>query len=426
MEVSGSKWYQLSTDVGSCGAYVVQNGAVLMARPKPEPRSTRRSFGRLRQFRSGRWKAAYTGPDGKLYEAPQTFGASIDAEAWLTDRRREIDRELWSPPATAEQRKAATRAKKAATEKFEDYSKRWLETRTVRGRPLKPRTVAHYQAMLDDHLLPTFGSKPIRDITMQQVDKWYAKTLADKPTMRAHAYSLLRTILETARTRDRLIDVNPAMIRGAGTARRRIKPKPATLEQLTAIVAAMPEQYRLLVLLAAWCALRFGELVELRRKDIDVADGVVKIRRAAVRVNKGWLEGDPKSDAGVRDVAIPPHLMPAVKQHLRDHVGKAAGALLFPAKSNPAEHLQPSTLQRDFYKARESAGRPDLRLHDLRHTGAVLAAQTGATLAELMARLGHSTPAAAMRYQHAAQGRDAAIAAALSALATRPVDTSTD
>jgi integrase len=67
-----------------------------------------------------------------------------------------------------------------------------------------------------------------------------------------------------------------------------------------------------------------------------------------------------------------------------------------------------------FRKACDVAGRPDLRLHDLRHTGAVLAAATGATLAELQARLGHSTVTAAMRYQHAASDRDAAISEALS------------
>ena len=58
--------------------------------------------------------------------------------------------------------------------------------------------------------------------------------------------------------------------------------------------------------------------------------------------------------------------------------------------------MQPSTLMRHWYKAREKAKRKDLRWHDLRHSGAVLAAATGASLAELMARLGHSTPAAAM------------------------------
>jgi integrase len=80
--------------------------------------------------------------------------------------------------------------------------------------------------------------------------------------------------------------------------------------------------------------------------------------------------------------------------------------------------MAPSTLYKVFYPAREAAGRPDLRFHDLRHTGAVLAAQTGATLADMMARLGHSTPGAAMRYQHAAEGADARIAAGLSRLAT--------
>lgn len=82
--------------------------------------------------------------------------------------------------------------------------------------------------------------------------------------------------------------------------------------------------------------------------------------------------------------------------------------------------MAPSSLYRVFYPARTAAGRPDLSVHDLRHTGAVLAASTGATLAELMARLGHSTPGAALRYQHAADGRDAAIADALSPLAQSP------
>ncbi|WP_239656763.1 tyrosine-type recombinase/integrase [Mycobacterium riyadhense] len=393
----------------------MQQSRGAVSRQKPPPRSTRRSFGRLRQFRSGRWKASYTGPDGSLYEAPHTFAAKIDAEAWLTDRRREIDRELWSPPATGEQKRTATQRKRAAAEKFEDYAARWLATRMVKGRPLRPRTIAHYQKLLDDHIKPTFGKKPIRDISMPSVDRWYAQTLPDQPTMRAHAYSLLRTILETARIRDRLIEVNPCAIRGAGTVTRKIKPKPASIEQLATIEAEMPDHYRLMVSLAAWCALRFGELVELRRGDVDLKENVVKVQRAAVRVDGGWHVGDPKSDAGIRDVAMPPHIVPAVKAHLAQHVSVGKDALLFPAKNGG--HLQPSTLGRHFYKARAVAKRNDLRWHDLRHSGATLAAQTGATLAELMSRLGHSTPQAAMRYQHAAQGRDREIAALLSKLA---------
>lgn len=92
-------------------------------------------------------------------------------------------------------------------------------------------------------------------------------------------------------------------------------------------------------------------------------------------------------------------------------------ALLFPAAADDNLHMAPSTLYKVYYPARKAAGREDLRWHDLRHTGAVLAAQTGATLAELMGRLGHSTPGAAMRYQHAAADRDAEIARRLSELA---------
>jgi integrase len=250
---------------------------------------------------------------------------------------------------------------------------------------------------------------------MQSVDRWYAKTLPDHPTMRAHCYSLLKTILETARTGDRIIERNPCVIRGAGSAERKIKPRPATGEQLEIIVGEMPERLKLMVVLATWATMRFGELVELRRGDIDLEDGVIRIRRAAVRVERRWEVGDPKSEAGIRDVAIPPHIMPAVTDHLAKHVGAQSDSLVFPARNGG--HVAPSTFQRHYYRGRNKAKRPDLRLHDCRHTGATMAAQTGATLAELMARIGHSTPQAAMRYQHAAQGRDKAIAEALSKLA---------
>jgi len=105
----------------------------------------------------------------------------------------------------------------------------------------------------------------------------------------------------------------------------------------------------------------------------------------------------------------------AVQGHLAAHVGANDDALLFAAQHGG--HLAKSTLSRHFYAARLLAGRPDLRFHDLRHTGAVLAAATGASLAELMGRLGHGTPQAALRYQHVVQDRDQAIAELLSRLA---------
>jgi integrase len=370
----------------------------------------KRAFGNIRALPSGRWQARYTGPDGRVYKAPSTFAAKIDAEGWVSDRRREIDRELWSPPVEGTPAKAAARRMA-----FREYAEQWLAHRDV-----KPRTREHYRKLLDAHVLPGLGSLPIVSITPDDVRGWYAGLDTATPTLRAHAYGLVRTIMATAAS-DGKITTNPCHIRGAGSTKRVHKIKPATLPELAALTEAMPAPYRAMILLASWCALRFGELTELRRHDIEfdpatdeLRGGVIRIRRAVVRVGGEFVVGDPKSDAGTRDVAIPPHLVPVIEAHLDDHVGRDRNALLFPAQHGG--HLAPATLYRRFYTARAKAGREDLRFHDLRHSGAVLAATTGATLAELMGRLGHSTPAAALRYQHVAGGRDKAIAAALSAM----------
>jgi integrase len=80
----------------------------------------------------------------------------------------------------------------------------------------------------------------------------------------------------------------------------------------------MPAKYQLLVLLAAWCGLRFGELAELRRSDVDVVKGAIHVRRGVVRTNAGRVVKGPKSDAGKRTVALPPHLLPVVNGRSRD------------------------------------------------------------------------------------------------------------
>ena len=131
---------------------------------------------------------------------------------------------------------------------------------------------------------------------------------------------------------------------------------------------AMPPRYRLLVQLAAFCALRVGELTELRRSDIDTQRGVIMVRRAVVLVNCRFVIRKPKSDAGVRDVAIRQALMATVWEHLLTYTAPGPDGLLFPSRNDPAEHLRQSSLTRVFYPARKAAGRPDLRFHDLRHT----------------------------------------------------------
>jgi integrase len=363
----------------------------------------RRSFGRLRKLRSGRWQPAYIGPDNALHHAPTTYDANIDAEGWLANERRLIAAGDWVSP---DQRNAMAASR---SHTLAEYATPWLADRT-----LKPRTREHYQSLLDRQILPTLGDKPLKALTPVIIRTWHAEHGSKAPTLRAHAYGLLRTILATA-VHDGLILANPCHIRGGSNSKRIHKIRPLTLPELEVLAAAMPERYRAMTLLASWCGLRFGELAELRRSDIDMRNGRIRIRRAVVRVGGKSIVTTPKSDAGIRDVAIPPHLLPILKTHIAEHAEFGRDGLLFPAAGGG--HLAPSSLYKVFYPARKAAGRPDLRWHDLRHTGAVLAAATGATLAELMARLGHSTQGAALRYQHAAQDRDTEIARRLSAMA---------
>jgi integrase len=391
----------------------------------------RRAWGKLRKLPSRRWQASYIGPDGARHTAPTTYDDKETAGLWLRQERRLVEDhpESWRPPK--ERMRAAQAEAKRRGLTFGEYAETWLATRrNKKGQPLSPRTREHYRKLLDEHILPTFGPMPLRDLEPEDVDAWHARTLLHAPTMRAHAYGLLRTICGTATDR-RLMTSNPARIVGAGNADRKSTTRPATLDELTTIVEHMPERHRLMVLLAAWCSLRFGELAALRRTDVDTKNGVIHVRQGVVRAGGEIVVKDPKSAAGRRDVTIPPHLLQLVREHRLQHADPSPAGLMFPGATGgylapsafygrAAELTKSGAVKRagwGWYAARQAAGRDDLRFHDLRHTGAVLAAQTGATLAELMHRLGHSTAGAAMRYQHAAAERDQEIARKLSALA---------
>lgn len=366
-------------------------------------RKGRRSFGHLRRLPSKRWQASYLGPDGYRYNAPQTFTAKMDAEAWLAAERTLVERPGWRPPGRRDDAPLPT---------LGEYAERWLAHRELRD-----RTRILYRGLLDRHVLPPLGTRRLDDLTPAMVRAWH-DGVDTGPTARAQAYSLLRTILGTAAD-DELLTRNPCTIRNAGRKPRAHHVEVMTPEQIDTAARAMPDRLRALLLVTAWCGLRVGEALELRRKDVERGrEGtyVVKVRRAVSRVKGEWLVGPPKTMHGMRDVAVPPHVSDALAHHLAEFVADDPEALLWPSPRDPERYLQRSTLNLSWRPAAEAAGVPGMRWHDLRHTGATLAAIAGATVPELMSRIGHSTPAAALRYQHAAQGRDVEIAGALSRL----------
>ena len=369
----------------------------------------RRSFGAIRRLPSKRYQASYIGPDLARHVAPQTFDARTDAEGWLARERRLSETEDWTPPA---ERASGRRSGLV----MRDYVLEAMTRRRIRGEPLRPRTLKLYEGLLQRLILPAFGSSQLKTIRSMDVDRWYANLPQDQQTQRAHAYALLRSIFEQALSEGVFKGPNPCRIRGAGMTRRRRQIRPVSVLEIGRLVEATPQRLQAAVLISAWCGLRFGEVFELRRGDLDLDTGTIQVRRAVVRVDRVEVIGRPKSDAGVRSVAIPPHMLPALETHMERYVGKAKSSLLFSTRTG-AHWTHGNFYKAAWIPARAAAGRPELRFHDLRHTSAVLAAQTGATLAELMSRLGHSTSVAALRYQHAAAGRDAVIAAALSAMA---------
>lgn len=374
----------------------------------------RRGFGRLRKGRSGKWQAGYTGLDGRIHYAPTTFETAADARIWLRLEQRQIeaDPEAWMPPKERLALKDANRLPL-----FSDHAERYIIGKP-RPRPLKPTTEANYRYLLERHILPVLGARRIGHITPAAVQQWYESLPPRRPTERAHAYALLRSIMQFAVDRPlALIPENPCQTPSAGRVVAKGKIRTATLEELQIIVDNMPDRLRLAVLIAAWCGLRQGETMELRRQDVNLARGTLTVSRAVTRVaGADPIVGDPKSEAGNRVVSIPPHILPAFREHLKNHTGPERDGLLFWGRDS-GEQLAPSTLYRWYHPAREAAGRKDLRWHDLRHTSATMAAETCASLRDLMHRHGHSTAAASLRYQHYVLNRDQELAAKLSAMA---------
>jgi len=288
------------------------------------------------------------------------------------------------------------------------YAEQWLANRTG----LAERTTELYRYLLDKHVLPTFGSSHLSALTPSAIRAWHAKLARAHNSTAAKAYRLLSTILRTA-VADELIVRSPCTVKGAGIETAAERPI-ATIAEIEALADAMPDNLRIAILLAAWCQLRRGELLGLRRRDVDLERGTISVAVTRVVTMKGrTVAKEPKTAAGRRTVAIPPPVVPTLRRHLSKYVS-----------TEPDTRLVPSyVLLRDNWgRAREEIGRPDLRLHDLRHTGLTLAAATGATVAELMHRAGHSSPAAALRYQHATIDRDRDLAASLGKLAKAPHD----
>jgi len=174
-------------------------------------------------------------------------------------------------------------------------------------------------------------------------------------------------------------------------------------------------QYRAFVLTAALTSLRWGELVALRRRDVDLVDGVVFVQRSLLE-RKGGLEVALPKNNSVRVVTLPEVLIAELRGHF-DRVSDNPDAPLFTGERGATPRRGNWRANVGWREAVLAAGLPaGFHFHDLRHTGNHLVAQSGASTRELMQRMGHSTMRAALIYQHATEARSRDLADRLDAL----------
>jgi integrase len=331
-----------------------------------------------------------------------TFATKSDAETAFAKALTDQGRGAWVVPS------------KGRTT-LNDYAPAWIESRlTSKGERLRPKTRELYESFLRLHILPALGEAQLHQLTTSRIRAWHTALLAYGPgqSTAAKSYRLLRTILNTA-VEDGHLASNPCSVKGAGVEPDEERAIP-TIGAVDALAAEVAPQVRLIVLFAAFVGLRRGEMLALRREDIDLLHRTVGVRlQRQEQKGGGHLIAPPKTDAGKRHLVIPTGLVPDIEAHLDRWAGPGPDGFLFVgAKGGP---LRICVWQREWTRARSALGLEGVRLHDLRHVAGTLAASTGAGTKELMYRLGHASPRAALRYQHATAQRDAAIAEAIDA-----------
>lgn len=358
-------------------------------------------FGNVRTLPSGRHQARYTGPDGRQHSGPFTFNLKADAWLWLSEQELKVRRGQWVDP-------------RAGTLTFGAYVEVWWKTK---GR-LAPSTRVLYEGFLSRHILPSFGRRRLNDIAPAAVKRWHTELSLGSLSRNSVAkiYRLLKEILGSALI-DELIQRNPCMIPGGGTERVAERKFPAT-EQVLSIVEATPPRSRAFVVTAAFMGLRFGELAGLQRRHINPMHKTLKVEQQLVEVADKLQLRPPKTSAGRRTLRIPEEVLRVLEAHLTEFCQPGPDAFVF--TTNEGNLVERHNFRnRVWLPACRKAGIEGFRFHDLRHHAATLAATSGVSLKALMQRLGHSSPQAALIYQHASMKDEEQIVAHIDARLTK-------
>ncbi|MCG8917897.1 site-specific integrase [Actinokineospora sp. PR83] len=365
----------------------------------------RRRFGSVRKLPSGRFQAGYLGPDGQRRWAPETFESKTAAEKFLVKVESLMMAGEWADPEKSKV-------------KLGDYIEQWITQRPK----LSPRTVELYRWLHSKYLQDRLGDMAMGKVTTAVVRQWRVDLITGgvSETMIAKAYRLLRAVFNTAVDDDRILVRNPCRIRGADQESAAERPV-LSVAQVFELADRMPvRRYRVMILLTAFCTLRWGEVSALRRCDVAEDGSWVRVSQAFTEVvGQGLVIGPPKSRAGVRTLAVPVAIRADLVAHLAEFTGPAADALVFTGEKKRALRRSNFSQRVKWTELVAEMGLKGLHFHDLRHAGNIWAAQAGVSTKDLMARMGHDDMRAALIYQRATSEADLTIADRLSALVDR-------
>ena len=314
-----------------------------------------------------RWRGRYVDNNGK--EHAQGFDRKVDAVKWVDEAIAALTTGTYIEPKAGE----VTIATLGAS---------WLGRQTH----LKPSSLRPVEIAWRVHVLPRWGKSRIAEIAFTDVQEWVSSFQGPGKgaTTAIRAYGVLAAILDDA-VRDRRLLLNPA--RGVNLPRKGKKEHIYLTHDQVDQLAREAGDNGPMVLLLAYCGLRWGEAAGLRVRDCDLLRRRVSIVQNAVEVGANVHVGTPKNHKQ-RAVPVPRFLVEHLARQCED---KGPDSLLFPG---PRGFMRPPRGTGGWFAgAVKRSGVPRLTPHDLRHTSASLAVSAGANVKAVQRMLGHASAA---------------------------------
>jgi integrase len=354
----------------------------------PGRSTTRRDFGNIRRTSAGRYQVRYPSLNGTTRNGPHTFPTNKAATDYLARVRTEQLDGKWMDP----QKFVPT---------VDDYFPHFQRIRRGRGGGgIKPKTRELSEHQYRAHIASVFGSKRLDHVTVAAVNGWYSE-LPDGAVVRRQVYSLMKAMMNAARNEGYLPgDKNPCQIVGAGQNRYSERPH-MSIEQVDAILSNLEGDMFALATLAFNAHLRLGEVLALRRGDVDLVSAKVHVRRAVTEVGNVQVEGTPKN-SHERTIDLDVEGLSSIRDFLGGQNRQPGDRLFQRADASTLRHFH---VHRVWNRARQAAGLPQFRFHDLRHAGLTMLAEAGVPISGLKYRAGHESDNAALGYQHRANSR---------------------